>query len=252
MSDVKTLAYINAFAIFGAFKEVCELDSKAKELASPEKPVSVRFNVTNGPQAVFKFENGVVTTTAGAGPANIHLKLFSPEGLNKMVDGTGTPIPLKGLLKLGFVLKNFTELGAIAETYLRATPEKLLDRDFFEKSTKIMASVIAGAICQIGNHDPIGSVAASRLPNGDLAFEIGDDVAHTIRCNNGKLEHLHEKCLNPRAVMKFNDLDTARGMFDGKVDAMECLGEGSLVLKGYFPILMGINNMLGIVAEYLA
>lgn len=252
MIDVKTLAYINAYAVFGAFENLCELDEEAKALATPDKPTSIRFNVTNGPQAVYSFGNGNCVMTKGAAPADIHLKLFAPDALNKLVDGKATPIPLKGLFKLGFVTGNFTKLGDILTKYLRATPEQLADRAFFEKSTRLMANVIAGALCQIGNHDPIGKISASRIPDGDISFEIGDDFALTIKCKDGVLDLVKARCEKPRAIMKFDSLDTARALFDNKIDSMTCIGTGQLVLRGYFLMLMNLSNILGRVGLYLA
>ena len=252
MIDIKTLAFINAYAVFGAIENLCELDAEAKKLASPEKPISIRFNVSDGPQAVFSFGNGNCVMTKGAGAADIHLKLFSCEALNKMVDGKATPIPLKGIFKIGFVTGNFTKLGDILSKYLRATPEQLADRKFFEISTKLMANVIAGAICQIGNNDPIGKISASRIPDGNISFTIGDEVNLTINCKGGKLDLIKSKCEKPRAVMKFADLDTARAVFDGKEDAMACIGNGVLTLSGFIPMLLNMNNILARVATYLA
>lgn len=252
MKDSKTMAYINAYAVFGAFENLCELDEEAKKLASPEKPISIRFNVSDGPQAVYEFGNGHCVMTKGVAPCDVHLKLFSTDALNKMLDGVKvTPVPLKGLFKLGFVTNNFTKLGDILTKYLRATPEDLADRAFFEISTKLMANVIAGALCQIGNHDKIGMISASRIPDGDLSFEIGQDVALTIKCRSGKLELVKAKCEKPRAIMKFDSLDTARGIFDGKKDTMTCIGDGTLALQGYFLMLMNLSNILSRVAVYL-
>ena len=252
MIDNKTMAFINAYAVFGAFENLCDLDDEAKKLASPEKPISIRFNVSDGPQAVYSFGNGKCVMTKGASAADIHLKLFSCDALNKMVQGKATPIPLKGLFKIGFVTGNFTKIGEILEKYLRAKPEQLAERKFFEASTKLMCNVIAGAICQIANHDPIGKISASRIPDGIIGFEIGDDVALSIVCKGGKLDLDKSRCDNPISIMKFKDIDTARAMFDGKEDAMACIGNGTLTLKGYIPMLMNMNNILGRVAMYLA
>lgn len=251
MIDTKTLAYINAYSIFGAFENLCELDEEAKKLASPNKPISIRINVTDGPQAVYSFGNGNCVMTKSAVSADIHLKLFSCDALNNLVEGKATPLPLKGILKIGFVTKNFSQLGDILTKYLRATPEQLADKEFFRKSTILMANVICGAICQIGNQDPVGKVSAAHIPNGDISFEAGDDLALTIKCKDGVLDLVKSKSENPRAIMRFDSLETARALFDGEADAMACIADGSLLLKGYFLMLMNLNNILARVAMYL-
>ena len=42
MTDQRTLAYINMYAVLGTLENLCELDDKAKEILSGlEKPVSL-------------------------------------------------------------------------------------------------------------------------------------------------------------------------------------------------------------------
>ena len=46
MTDARTLAYINMYAVLGTLENLCELDNKAKEIISTlEKPVSLAFDV---------------------------------------------------------------------------------------------------------------------------------------------------------------------------------------------------------------
>ncbi len=46
MTDTKTFAYINMYAVLGTLENLCELDDKAKEILSGlKKPVSVCFDV---------------------------------------------------------------------------------------------------------------------------------------------------------------------------------------------------------------
>ena len=52
--------------------------------------------------------------------------------------------------------------------------------------------------------------------------------------------------------MRFTTIETARALFDGKEDAMACIGNGTLQMRGYIPMLMNLNNILGRVAMYLA
>ena len=56
LTDSRTLAYINLYAVLGTLENLCELDSKAKELISGlKKPVSICFDVKGGPCATIKF-----------------------------------------------------------------------------------------------------------------------------------------------------------------------------------------------------
>lgn len=52
MTDARTMAYINMYAVLGTLENLCELDGKAKEIISSlVKPVSLAFEVKDGPAA---------------------------------------------------------------------------------------------------------------------------------------------------------------------------------------------------------
>ena len=54
MKDAETMAYINLFAVLGALEELCAMDENAKALL-PEKPVTILFDIKEGPAALFTF-----------------------------------------------------------------------------------------------------------------------------------------------------------------------------------------------------
>ena len=50
------MAYINMYAVLGTLENLCELDDKAKEILSTlKKPVSLAFEVKDGPAATITF-----------------------------------------------------------------------------------------------------------------------------------------------------------------------------------------------------
>ena len=56
MTDSRTLAFVNLYGVLGTLENLCELDTKAKEiLYELKKPVSVCFDVKGGPCATIKF-----------------------------------------------------------------------------------------------------------------------------------------------------------------------------------------------------
>jgi hypothetical protein len=54
------------------------------------------------------------------------------------------------------------------------------------------------------------------------------------------------------AVMEFSSLSLARQLFDGKVNAIACIGQGLITLRGNIGMLDNINRILDRVALYLA
>ena len=58
MTDAKTLAYINMYAVLGTLENLCELSEHARELVMTKKPISIGFEVKYGPSATLTFKNG--------------------------------------------------------------------------------------------------------------------------------------------------------------------------------------------------
>ena len=52
--------------------------------------------------------------------------------------------------------------------------------------------------------------------------------------------------------MEFSSIELARDLFDGKVNAIACVGSGDIVMKGMISMLDNLNRILDRVALYLA
>ena len=250
MKDPNVLAYINMFAVLKDIEMLCRINPEAKKLASPPKPVSISFNVANGPQATLSFADGSCRMTPGLG-GQIKLRLGSPEAFNQMVDGTKNPLPYGGFFKLKFLLNDFTKLTDMLNGYLRAEEAALKNRDFFEQSTTLMFYLVANALSAIGNYDELGKIGASKIPDGSIAMEIKDGPCAEIIVKNGHMETQNRKAEKPRAYMIFDSFDTARGLFDGTVESMSALAAGKITMKGYIPMIDNLNKILSRVAVYL-
>lgn len=248
----KTLAYINLHAVLASIEALCKYDEEAKQLATTPKPISIGFNVTDGPMGKLVFNNGECKFVGDDLAATIKLKLFSCEHLNAMVDGKKNPVPYWGFHKLSFLLNNFTQISDLLGKYLKATEAQLEDREFFVKSTSIMFHVIVGAIAQIGNVDKTGRVSAAKVVDGEIAFEIIDGPAVHIVANKGFLTFVPSKAKNPRSKMVFENIDVARGLFDGRLDAMTCIATGAVSMSGMISQIDNINRILSQVGNFLS
>ena len=169
-----------------------------------------------------------------------------------MIDGTVTPITSKGLLKVGFLLKKFMPLTDILSSYLRAEKEALADPVFFEKSTVLMFHLIASAIAQIGNVDPVGRASASYIVDGNIKLAIGDDLALTLAAKDHVLTAIHSAPESFMSFMRFEDIKLARALFDGEVNAVAAVGEGKVRIGGMISQVDNVNRILDRVALYLA
>ncbi len=254
MTDAKTLAYINMYAVLGTLENLCELDSKAKEiLASLDKPVSLAFDVKGGPSATLTFSsNGCRMEDGVDSKCDIKIPVASCEKFNGIIDGKVTPIPTKGLTKINFLLKTFTALTDRLTEVMRPSEEALKDPDFFRLNTLCTFYTVSVAISQIANQDPVGQFSASNTPSGDVQLAITDVVYSTIRVKDGHFITIKQKPENPRALMEFCTLELANALFAGTVNSLEQVGTGNITIRGLISMVDNVNRILDRVALYLA
>ena len=252
MTDAKTLAYINLYAVLGSLENLCALDEDARALLTNKKPITIGIEVKDGPAATITFKNGRCRMEDGIGPCDVKLPFSSCEKFNGLIDGTVTPIPSKGFKHIGFLLKEFTPLTDLLSKYMRPDPEDLKDEKFFNISTSLMFYTIAVAIAQIGNNDEIGKFSADHMVDGDILMSIKDGPQATIRVRNHRLITVKQGTDKPRALMEFDNIRLARDLFDGKVNSVACVGEGKIRMGGMISMVDNMNRILDLVGLYLA
>lgn len=252
MTDAKTLAYINMYAVLGTLENLCALDKDARALLTNKKPITIGFEVKDGPCATITFKNGRCRMEDGLGPCDIKLPFSSCEKFNGMIDGTVTPIPSKGFTHIGFLLKDFIKLTDLLTRYLRPEPEDLMDERFFNISTSLMFYTISVAISQIGNNDEIGKFSAHHMVDGDILLSIKNGPKSTISVRNHRLLTVKKGTDKPRALMEFDNMKLARDLFDGNVNSVACVGDGSIAMGGMISMVDNMNRILDLVGLYLA
>ncbi len=254
MTDAKTLAYINMYAVLGTLENLCELDSKAKEILAPlDKPVSLAFDVKDGPSATLTFSsNGCRMEDGVNSKCDIKIPVASCEKFNGIIDGKVTPIPTKGLTKINFLLKTFTALTDRLTEVMRPSEEALKDPDFFRLNTLCTFYTVSVAISQIANQDPVGQFSASNTPSGDVQLGITGVVYSTLRVKDGHFITIKQKPESPRALMEFCTLELANALFAGTVNSLEQVGTGNITIRGLISMVDNVNRILDRVALYLA
>ncbi len=249
--DQRTLAFLNLNAILGTLPELCRLSPQAQAYIRGQN-IRLGIAVKGGPSGTLVFENGACRLEAGADNCQIKLPFSSCKKFNGMIDGTVTPIPTKGLTRIGFLTGPFTKLTDLLTRYLRAGEEDLKDPRFFDTSTRLMFHLIVHAIAQIGNEDPVGRVSASSIVDGKVRLAIGGGPAAYIRVEDHKLTAVYQDCEDALSEMTFADMKLARDLFDGKVNSLACVGTGQVQVSGMISQLDNVNRILDRVALYLA
>lgn len=251
MKDSRTLSFINFYAILGAISELCKLVPEAKKLLGNKK-ITMEISVKNGPVGRLAFENGGCTVLCGAGKCDIRLPFSCPEKFNGMIDGTVTPIPSKGLTKIGFLLKTFVPLTDLLTKYLRPSDDDLKDEEFFRVSTLLTFYVVSEALSQIANNDKIGKASASYIVDGAVKMAISDVIGASIVAKDHNLKTVHEMPQDFTSYMIFNDIKLANDLFSGKVNSVASVGHGKIRIGGMISQVDNMNRILDRVSLYLS
>ena len=251
--DQRTLAFVNLDAVLGALGELCSRVPEARKLIETDaRPTTIAFAVRGGPRSALRVAGGAVTAEPGVGRGTITLPFASPRAFNRMIAGEAKPVPVSGFTRLAFLTGVFAPLAEILTRYLRPSTTDLADARFRETSTILTLVVALGAVAQLAEHDRSGRYSAARIPDGDLAVEVGDVLAYTLRASDTRLRFLPERSPTPRAVLRFADLETARGILSGELTALACLGDGRMAMRGYIPMVDNVSRILDRAGQYLS
>lgn len=249
-TDPKTLAYINMYGVLGALTALCDHVPEAKKILG-SAGCSIGFAVKDGPSATLTFVGGKCILKEGVEDCTVKIPFSSAEKFNGMVDGTVTPVPVKGFTRLPFLLGKFKKLTDLLESYLRPSPEKLEDEEFLRRSTIVMFRVIAASIAQIANHDKIGQFSASNIVDGAIKLEIPGIAKAALTAKDGVLTFSDKVPKNYLSSMTFRDVKTARDLFDGRINAVTAVGNGGVQIAGMVSQIDNVNRILSRVELYL-
>ena len=115
-----------------------------------------------------------------------------------------------------------------------------------------MFYTITVAISQIGNNDEIGKFSAHYIPDGNMKMSILGGPAATISVKDHHMVTVKKAPEKYRAVMEFGSMELAHDLFDGKVNAVVCVGQGKVRISGMISQVDNVNRILDRVALYLA
>ena len=253
MKEAKAMAYVNAYGVLATLENLCAMDDEAKAVCHGlKKPVSLCFDVTDGPCVTYNFTNDGCKMTEGDYGCTCKMKFSSPEKFNALIDSSKPGIPTKNIPQvLSFLMGPFTKLTDRLTKFLMPSDEDLKNKDFFAKSTILTMYTIGGAICALGNTDSISTQSASYICDGDIQMGITDKVYVTIRVRNHQLQLIKEKPDTPRAIMEFKTVELANGLFNGTASTISELCAGNIYMSGMINMIDNINRILDRVATYL-
>lgn len=248
----KVSAYINLFAVLKSLEELVRLDEQARTLIK-NTHLTLRFTVRGGPVGAIHFDDGAIRVVPGIPErCDIHLYFLSANHFNRMIDGTGTPIPLKGLTKLKFLTGKFSQLANRLESYLKPTPSQLQDKAYFNAHCRLLGMVAFFSLSQIGNFDAVGRSSAKLMPDGDIQVRAGDDYCLTIQAKGGSLQSLQKGSDNHRCELWFKDLKALHEVLSDERHIYDLIGQGRAGMNGFVVMVDCLSPILGRIPAYLS
>ena len=82
--------------------------------------------------------------------------------------------------------------------------------------------------------------------------KVKNDIGVELVCKDNRLVTIKQIPEKYRAAMIFDSIETARALFDGKINALTCIGTGKIEMHGMVNMLDNVNRILDRVALYLA
>lgn len=253
MKEAKAMAYVNMYGVLATLEKLCEIDEEAKKICGQlKKPVSLCFDVSGGPCCTLNFSSSGCKMSEGSYGCTCKMNFASPEKFNALIDNSKPGMPVKNIPQvLSFLMGPFTKLTDRLTKLLMPSEEDLKNRDFFEESTLLTFYTIAGAISALANNDSISKQSALYTVDGDVQMGITDVCYATIRVRDHHFETIKEKPDKPRAIMEFNTIDLAYGLFTGTASTMAELCAGNIYMAGMISMVDNMNRILDRVAVYL-
>ncbi|WP_062306384.1 hypothetical protein [Demequina subtropica] len=252
-TDPAVLARVNMHAVLGALTVLAERAPEAAPLlARVDRPTVLRLRVPGVPAHSLRFcEDGVEAGERG-GERVVTLMLRSPAHLNAMVDGDAQPFPVAGLGGLRFLTQVFAPLADLLGRYLKPSEADLEDPAFRGISALLTLHVAIAAVAQVANEDRSGRLSASLIPDGQIGVEVGEDIDLRLHARASTLTFDATPASSPaRAVLAFRDLDVAGDVLAGRASALSCIGDGSMAMRGFIPMIDNVSRILDRVGCYL-
>lgn len=249
--DQTTRAGINLNAVLRTLERLPELDPQTAELVAHQRE-TIQFSAPGVATVRLVLGGGAIGHYLGAGPSTIRLLFPRPSMVNKMFDGTGNPIPTKGLRRINYLTGPFTQITDRLAHFLTPTPEALNDEAYRRANSTLTLHLAVYAMAEIANRDHAGRMIASRMPDGAIALAVKDGPGLTLDCRHHRLKVIPGVAKDWRAKMVFADLESAGQVLRGELASYTAIGRGLIELGGYVPLLDNMNKLLGLVPRYLA
>ena len=169
-----------------------------------------------------------------------------------MFDGTGSPIPLWGFTRLGFLKHEFTELSDRMAYYLAPTDELLAHPGYLAMNTQLTLNTAAFAVPVLLGHDPDCMPLRHGLTHGTIVIKVlPDGPAVSLVCGASGVLPVKGALSHPSALVLLRDLPTASAFLNGKLDTFAAAVTGEVQIWGRIGMVDSLALVLDRVGKYL-
>jgi hypothetical protein len=283
MSYDSIRARLNLYAVLPNLEDIVRDDPEMRALVG-ETRIIVRFLVAGGPTAWVRIADGTCTVGRGAGPGagepdaagypagpnpaeagpnaaagagpggipSVVLSFASAAHLNKMFDGTGSPIPLWGFNHLGFLKNDFTELTERMAYYLAPTDELLSHAGYLAMNTQLTLNTAAYAVPELLARDPECIPLRHALGAGTIVLKVlPDGPAVSLICGASAVTPVKGELPHPSALVLMRDAGTANAFLNGKLDTFVAAVTGDVQIWGQIDKVDVLALVLDRIPKYL-
>lgn len=246
-------ASLNLHAVLQNLEDLVAHDTETAALAATWN-VCIQFSIYGGPATHIEFKDGTCRVRRGKHPApDIRLFFTSAAHLNRMMDGKGNPIPLKGFSRLGFFTKEFPKATDRLEYYLKPTQSLLADEQYLALNTRMTLNTAAFAVKELARLDPIGRLNAAHITDGTILMKIlPEGPAVHVKFSSGEIDVIKGDVKQPMAMLLFKETQIANRFLSGKMDVFGAVAAGDVMIRGQAPMLDALGLILDRVPLYLS
>ncbi|MGE5423215.1 MAG: hypothetical protein ACM3QW_08125 [Ignavibacteriales bacterium] len=248
------LARLHLGAILPLLQDIVGFDESARNLVK-DWNLAIQFQLPGGdPATVLIFENGQLKTqNRNYSGSKVTLSFRDSQFLNDVFQGRTQKQPSPNVNAIFHLkeLKKIDKLLAFLEYYLKPDDTILKNPEIRTFCIMINLYALAFSIKQIGENDPEMIPVAHHLPDGIVEFSVVNGPSVHIKVDEGHFEVERGPAPYANAVLEIKDMDTAWAMIQGNLNMFAAVGNCDLRLKGYIPLLDGINPLIDRMPFYL-
>ncbi len=241
----KLKAAIYLKAIFPLMADLAHADPHARGAVQGKRCV-IQLEVKNGPAAYLSIDSDTVRHGIGRHPsASIRLLFKTPELLNRMFAGENIrPSLRKGFLHLPFLLKQFPVIADRLTYFLEGEGRHATDAETIKLRVSLGLHAMLAGMATIAAEDPSLENVAMATPEGTLLINVLPDgpfgTFSKLVTENGTefSATFGQPIQSPNAMMEIADIDTAKRLIDGELNAITAIGLGrEISIRGLLPLI---------------